>query len=148
MIFGKKRTDGLAPMIKVQTEVNTPSGKRRIQNFYDIEVGVSRDKFGLLVLVFSIFSILLQAALILINWKKLPPELPLFYSQPWGEKMLARPLFLLILPVIVFVFTALNYWILLSAWENIFLRRIIIAFTFLGSFFCTYSLIRLISLLI
>lgn len=148
MIFGKKRTENLAPMIKAQAEINTPSGKRPIQKFYEIEEGVSRDKFSLSVLIFSIFSILLQGLLILINWKKLPPELPLFYSQPWGEKMFARPLFLFILPVIVFVFTALNYWILLSTWENIFLRRIIIAFTFLGSFFCTYSLIKLISLLI
>lgn len=147
MIFGKKREGGPAPIIKVQSDVNT-SGRGRIQNFYDIEEGVTRDKFSLSVLIFSIFSVFLQGVLILINWKKFPPELPLFYSQPWGEKMLARPLFLFVLPIIVFVFTALNYWILISTWENIFLRRIITTFTFLGSFFCTYSLIKLISLLI
>lgn len=146
MIFGKKRADGLAPIIK--SEVNTPSGRRRIQNFYDIEEGVARDKFSLSVLIFSIFSIFLQGTLILINWRKLPPELPLFYSQPWGEKMLARPLFFLILPVIVLVFLISNYWILLLQKENVFLRRIITAFTLLVSFFCTYSLIKIISLLI
>lgn len=134
--------------MKVQVEVNTSVGKRPIQKFYDIEQDVSRDKFSLFVLIFSILSILAQAALILIYWKRLPPELPLFYSLPWGEKILVRPLFLIILPLTVLVFTTLNYWILLSIGENVFLKRIITTFTFLGSFLCIYSLVKLISLLV
>ena len=30
-----------------------------------------------------------SAGLILINWKRLPPEIPLYYSRPWGEAQLA-----------------------------------------------------------
>ena len=148
MIFGKKRVESSSSIIRAQPEINLSSGKRPIQKFYDIEEGVTRDKFSLAVLIFSILSILAQGVLILISWKKLPPELPLFYSQPWGEKMLARPLFLLILPTTAFIFVVVNYWILLSTGENIFLRRIIISFTFLGSFLCVYSLVKLISLLV
>lgn len=31
---------------------------------------------------------LLSAMLLLVFWKKLPPELPWFYSLPWGEEQL------------------------------------------------------------
>lgn len=32
------------------------------------------------------------------QWKKLPPEIPLFYSRPWGEEQLADKKFLFLLP--------------------------------------------------
>ena len=148
MIFGKKSVSVPESVIKIHPENSPILGKRRIQSFSDIEEGITQDKFSLFVLVFSIFSILLQVILILINWNKLPSQLPLFYSQPWGEKMLASPLFLGILPLIVLGFTACNYLILISVRESIFLRRIIVVFTFLVSFFCSYSLIKLLFLLI
>ncbi len=33
---------------------------------------------------------------ILWNWRKLPPVVPIWYSQPWGEDRLSSPLFLLV----------------------------------------------------
>ncbi len=35
---------------------------------------------------------------LLLSWTKLPPEVPLFYSRPWGEEQLVSPLFLWFLP--------------------------------------------------
>lgn len=148
MIFGKKRAENFTPIVKVSDETNTLTGKRRLYTFSEVEAGITQDKFSLSTLAFCGFSIIAQGGLIVINWKRLPPELPLFYSKPWGEEMLARPLFLLILPTTVFIFVIVNYWILLSTRENIFLRRIITTFTFLVAFLCIYSLTRLISLLV
>jgi len=34
----------------------------------------------------------------LVFGKKLPPEVPLLYSRPWGESQLVKPYWLLILP--------------------------------------------------
>lgn len=32
--------------------------------------------------------------------RQMPPQIPLWYSQPWGESQLARPVDLLILPIL------------------------------------------------
>lgn len=148
MIFDKKRIGGFTPPPRPTSEGAAFMPKRNIRNFGDVEAGIAEDKFSLLVLIFSIGSILIEGALILINFKKLPPELPIFYSLPWGEQILAKPLFLLVIPLTVLVFVVVNYWILLMTRENIFLRRIITTFTLMGSFFGAYSLIKIISLLI
>jgi len=52
--------------------------------------------------------ILLQVAVIIIFFSRLPPEIPLFFSRPWGEAQLASPLFLLILPLISFTILLVN----------------------------------------
>lgn len=36
--------------------------------------------------------------LLIIFWAQLPPQVPLFYSLPWGEEQLASPLLLLLVP--------------------------------------------------
>ncbi len=51
----------------------------------------------------------------------LPPQVPLFYSRPWGEEQLVAPIFLVILPLLSFFIFLLN----------IFLGRILLSFPFL-----------------
>lgn len=36
---------------------------------------------------------------ILWRWRSLPPQVPLFYSRPWGEEQLAHPAWLFLLPL-------------------------------------------------
>lgn len=45
----------------------------------------------LLMLVVSII-------LLVIFWNKIPPQVPLYYSLPWGDKQLASPVELTLLP--------------------------------------------------
>ena len=40
----------------------------------------------------------LQAGLLLLALPKLPPQVPLFYSLPWGEERLVSPTMLWVLP--------------------------------------------------
>lgn len=56
----------------------------------------------------SFLFILLQVAVIIIFFSRLPPEIPLFFSLPWGEAQLAPPFFLLILPLISLAILLLN----------------------------------------
>lgn len=148
MIFGKKRTENTSAIIKNSSNVNPISAKLGFQRFSNVEKGLAGDKFSLYVLIISIISIIVQCILVAVNWNRLPPEVPLFYSQPWGERILTQPIFILILPLIVLAFTSLNYFLILRINEELFLRRTITAFTMLIAFFCTYSEIKLISLLI
>jgi len=46
----------------------------------------------------SLFLTALNLILVAIFFKKLPPELPLFYSRPWGESQLVTKNQFLILP--------------------------------------------------
>ncbi|MFZ5365783.1 MAG: hypothetical protein ACOZBZ_00635 [Patescibacteria group bacterium] len=46
----------------------------------------------------TVFLILASCFILLLFWIKLPPEVPLFYSRPWGEDQLGQPFFLWILP--------------------------------------------------
>ena len=39
-----------------------------------------------------------QVLTLLSSWRYLPPQLPLFYSRPWGEEQLTSPVEMLILP--------------------------------------------------
>lgn len=41
-------------------------------------------------------------------WEKLPPEIPLLYSRPWGEEQLVRQPFILLLPGLSTFFSLIN----------------------------------------
>ena len=47
----------------------------------------------------AVILILIQVAVILFFFAQLPPQIPLFFSRPWGEPQLASPLSLLLLPL-------------------------------------------------
>lgn len=148
MIFGKKKTEGNLAILKNLSDLSPISTKLSFRGLSEVEKGFAQDKFGFYVLIISIISIIFQCVLIAVNWNKFPPEVPLFYSQPWGEKILTKPIYILILPLTVLAFMSLNYFLILKVREELFLRRTITAFSLLIAFFCAYSLFKLISLLI
>ena len=45
---------------------------------------------------------------ILMTWRGLPPQVPLWYSQPWGEEQLANPGWLFVLPASSIAWYATN----------------------------------------
>lgn len=57
------------------------------------------DKIILYPLLVSIFLIALQTVVIILKWRFLPPQIPLFFSRPWGEKELSHPQLLWLLPL-------------------------------------------------
>ena len=58
--------------------------------------------------VLLIFSCL---AFLLISWNKLPTQVPLWYSKPWGADRLAPPLYLFLLPGASFGWYVINSFI-------------------------------------
>ncbi len=47
----------------------------------------------------------------LLQYGKLPPQIPLFYSRPWGEDQLADVWMIFLLPVIMNMFYVLNHFL-------------------------------------
>lgn len=85
---------------------------------------LSADKLLFFVFVLCVFFLLIQIALILTSNSKLPAQIPLFYSLPWGEKELASKVWLWILPLLSFGTMFVNFSIgLFFCANNIFLKR-------------------------
>lgn len=54
---------------------------------------------------------LLMAFTVILKFSKLPPQLPIFYSRPWGEGQIADWWLILILPILMNALYALNLFI-------------------------------------
>lgn len=51
------------------------------------DVEKNKEGVGIVMIMLGVVW-MLSVALLLIFWKKLPPEMPWFYSLPWGEEQL------------------------------------------------------------
>lgn len=110
---------------------------------------VGKDRFIFLTFVFCLVSTLGQASLILASLGKLPPQVPLFYSRPWGEAILASPLILWILPLICIVTFLVNLSLALFVFaQNKFLTRTLLTFALFVALLTLYDTSKIISLLI
>jgi hypothetical protein len=106
-----------------------------------------KDKITSISLQLTSFFLLAQVIIWLISWRSLPPQLPLFYSRPWGEKQLASPTLLLLLPILSFIIVSANLLIaLLTRKDNKLLSQLLIIFACLFNFSCLITLFKIITL--
>src|SRR3989344_5744038 len=106
------------------------------------------DRFSFLCIAFCAISVFGQVALILVSFQKLPPQLPIFYSKPWGEPMLAGPIAIWILPGLTLFFVAINYVIARFVLAELFLYRVLLTFSAICAFAALYDMTKIISLLV
>ena len=110
---------------------------------------LTSDRLFLSVLIFACISILGQISLFLVSWGKLPPQIPFFYSSPWGEMQLASPFFLWTLPSITILFSLINFLAaIFIVGKYYFLTRVLVIFSALVAFATLYDSAKIISLLI
>jgi hypothetical protein len=95
------------------------------------------------------FAILFFAlGFLLLTWKSLPPRLPLFYSLPWGEEQLGKPIFLLILPLSSLFWGILNFSLAVFSFERQPLAaKILVWATTWLTFLATITLVKIILLI-
>lgn len=74
----------------------------------------------------SFLLLLLQSLFLLLVYRSLPSELPLFYSRPWGEEQLGPRFLLWILPVLALILFLLNLFITKKLSSFMTLGRILI----------------------
>ncbi|RJR16470.1 hypothetical protein C4579_00245 [Candidatus Microgenomates bacterium] len=67
-----------------------------------------KDAFWLWSLNFNIPLQIVGFGLILYFWEILPPQIPFFFSLPWGEEQLASPASLLLLMLSSIIITIIN----------------------------------------
>ena len=102
-------------------------------------------------LLFSL-SLLVSLAQILILfsiWRFLPPQVPLFYSRPWGNFQLVNPVYLILLPAISLGLLVINLFLGLSFLKKEPLARYLFSSSALAvSFLNLIGLIQIIRLVI
>lgn len=96
----------------------------------------------------SITISLATGGFVLLFWQNLPPQVPLFYSRPWGEEQLGQP-HLLALPLLLgIVFLGLNSFLSYIVPENSFLKRVLILGGLMSCLLASIALIRIVLLVI
>ncbi len=113
-----------------------------------IKKGFIADKFTFVSLIACFLFLFLQCALIAFYWKRLPPEIPIFYSMPWGGQMLGKTAFIWVIPFIDLIITLLNLALVVTfVKENKFLTKILVSSTLIVGFVTFYSVAKTITLL-
>ena len=98
---------------------------------------------------FSLLFITIQLILGLTLSSKLPPQVPLFYSRPWGERQLTSPLFLFLLPTVSFLIMMLNFFLATTVTKKEpLISRLMLIFSTVISFLCLVTLVKIIILVI
>lgn len=98
----------------------------------------TRSVFGLTVLSLVIF---------LARYSILPPEVPLWYSKPWGQEQLAHPLWLLVLPAGGLIWYLVDLTIATYiTHEYLIFTQVLFLSSFLVSLLSTFSLVRILFL--
>jgi len=109
---------------------------------------LKQDSFIWLAILSSCSLICLISILLLLNWNRLPPQLPLLFSLPWGEKQLVPPVGLWLLPA--FSFSVLIFNLLLALFvpeKEILIRRILVSTSFVISLLCLLTIYKIINLI-
>lgn len=116
-----------------------------VSGAFERPVDFRNDHFIKILIRLGIIIFFIQIAFLLINLKKLPSEVPLFYSLPWGEKRLANFKFLFLLPILSFLIMTFNFMLAKKLYNNErLLSRVITAVAFVFVVFCLISLFQII----
>jgi len=95
-----------------------------------------------------IIANIIMAGILLVQFYHLPPQIPLFYSRPWGESQLADWWFILILPILMNLLYFFNRYIGKKFFShNEFALKIITYFNFFLLFTFTLIFVRIIFLI-
>lgn len=109
---------------------------------------LTEDRLIRLGIRLNLFLWLIGFFLLFFFWQRLPPQVPLFYSHPWGESQLASPAGLMLLPLLSLLIFILNFGIILKTFkEEKFIARILAGAGVIFTFLCTVALFRIIALI-
>lgn len=99
-------------------------------------------------LLITLGLVVIMVGLFFACYQKLPPEVPLFYSRPWGEAQLASPWLLLILPALSLFIIILNFILSGLLFDFSFLVQVLMWGATVFAFLALFTLVKIISVII
>lgn len=107
-----------------------------------------KDKIIRACLQFGFILLTAQLVILALFWTKLPPQVPLFYSRPWGKEQLVSPIALLILPTISFLVILANIIVAsLVPKEEKLASQLLLIFATVFNFLCLVTLFKIVTLI-
>ena len=106
------------------------------------------DLFVRTAIIVAFGATLFSLLILVISYSKLSPEIPLYYSLPWGEEQLAEKARLFLLPGLSILVLLINFLLITFFSEDRFLKRIIAITGVLVAFLGTFTLVRILELII
>lgn len=108
---------------------------------------IQSDRFWFLCfLIIGLFG-LTSLILIILKRPGLPPQVPLFYSRPWGEEQLASKDHLFLIPITILGILIANLLLAGLLWKKSqFITKILIGLALICSFLIALTLIKIIFL--
>lgn len=95
-----------------------------------------------------IFQFLVGSGVIAWYWKSLPPQVPLWYSKPWGDERLASPWFLFLPLVSSVVIYLVNLTAVVRFADNHpMFARVLLLTSMLISILSGFMVIRIVTLI-
>ena len=99
--------------------------------------------------IIPVAATILISTIILLLFKLLPPNLPLFYSLQWGDKQLANHQQFFIIPALIILITLINY---VTSWQlhqsQLFFKKILLVFSIIATFILTITFIKIVLIFI
>jgi hypothetical protein len=93
----------------------------------------------------SLFFIIIQISFLFWKFNSLPPQVPLYYSLPWGESQLGQASSLFILPTISLILLLINHLFAISLVKtSLLLSRLLITISLIFSLFSLITLLQII----
>ncbi len=109
-------------------------------NFFSLS-----DKILVSIVTTGLIMVLLSVLSLIIKWQNLPPQVPLFYSKPWGNEQLAAKPLLWSLPVLAVVIWLLDLTLIRTFLKNDeFLSRILAIFGVLAAILISITLVKIV----
>ncbi|HUS52142.1 MAG TPA: hypothetical protein VMX77_01600 [Candidatus Bathyarchaeia archaeon] len=110
---------------------------------------IREDRVTSLAIKLSLVFLLGNLILLLLFWQRFPPQVPLFFSRPWGESQLGPPAMLFLFPFLSLVLLITNFILIIRLIEEEKLLAQILASTgMIFIFLCLVALYQIIRLTI
>ena len=77
----------------------------------EITKSILKNKLYVWSLIAIIFLIFLQFLAIAFFYKYISPQIPIFYSQPWGQEQLADKKLIFLFPIQLILLLIINYFL-------------------------------------
>jgi hypothetical protein len=107
-----------------------------------------QEKANIKIFRWNLIFIISQIAYLFWKFNALPPQVPLYYSLPWGESQLTQAPMLFILPTISLILLLINHLFAISLVKtSLLLSRILISVSLIFSFLSLVTLLHILYLI-
>lgn len=106
-----------------------------------------QEKNNFTIFRWTLFFIAAQVVILFFKFNDLPPQIPFYFSLPWGESQLASSTAIIYLPIFSIIITLLNsFWAAMLVKTNSLFSKLLIVFSLIFSFFSSLAVFQIVFL--